>query len=123
MIPKLCTVYYAVRSMLHSSNTGTLKQFILPIFHSIKECGTILAGNAPYSIQTFTLGKKIFYTEVVQYLQIHALVIWIHISITQLHCKQPRKISRDPCAFIYTYLYKDKLHQGNMKQELHCTSE
>jgi len=92
-------------------------------FHSIKAHGTIFAGNAPYSTHTFTLEKKMFYTEVVQYLQIHALVIWIHISITQLHCKQPRKFSRDPFAFIYTYLYKDKLHKGNMKRELHCTSE
>jgi len=32
MIPKLCTVYYAVRSMLHSSNSGTLKQSVSPIF-------------------------------------------------------------------------------------------
>lgn len=90
-------------------------------FHSIKEYETILAGNAPYSTQTITLEKEIFYTEVVQYLQIHALVIWIHISTAQLHHKQPRKTSTEPSAFIYTYLYKDTLHQGNMKRELHRT--
>lgn len=55
LIPNLCTVYYAVRSMLHSRNTCTLKTIYFTYFHSIMEYGTILAGNAPYSTQIFTL--------------------------------------------------------------------
>jgi hypothetical protein len=44
---KLCTIHYAVKSMLHSSKTDTLKTIYFNYFHSIIEYGTILAGNVP----------------------------------------------------------------------------
>jgi hypothetical protein len=41
LVPKLSSACYAVRSMLHVSNTHTLKSIYFAYFHSLMKYGTI----------------------------------------------------------------------------------
>lgn len=47
MIPKLFAVYYVVRSMLHNSNSSTLKTIHFAYFRSTMKQRTIFEGNSP----------------------------------------------------------------------------
>ena len=59
MIPKLSRACYAVRFMLHISNTDTLKSIYFAYFHSLMKYGIIFWGNSSDSKKVFTLQKKI----------------------------------------------------------------
>jgi hypothetical protein len=57
--PKLNGTCYAVRSLLHISNTGILKSIYHACFHSLMKYGIIFWGNSTDSKKVFTLQKKI----------------------------------------------------------------
>jgi hypothetical protein len=59
LIPKLSAACYAVRFMLHVSNTDTLKSVYFAYFHSIMKYGIIFWGNSSNSKKIFALQKKI----------------------------------------------------------------
>jgi hypothetical protein len=59
LIPKLSGACYAVRSMLHVSNTDTLRSIYFAYFHSIMKYGILFWGNSSNIKKTFTLQKKI----------------------------------------------------------------
>jgi hypothetical protein len=59
LVPKLRGECYAVRSMLHISNTDTLKSINLAYFHSLLKYGIIFWGNSTESKNIYTLQKKI----------------------------------------------------------------
>jgi hypothetical protein len=59
LIPKLSGACYAVRSMLHVSNTDTLRSVYFAYFQSIMKYGIIFLGNSSNSKKIFTLQKKI----------------------------------------------------------------
>jgi hypothetical protein len=59
LITKLIGVCYAVRSLLHISNTDTLKSIYFAYFHSLMKDGIIFRGNSSDSKKVFTLEKKI----------------------------------------------------------------
>jgi hypothetical protein len=50
---------YAVRSLLHISNTDTLKSIYFVYIHSLMKYGIIFWGNSSDSKKVFTLQKKI----------------------------------------------------------------
>jgi hypothetical protein len=58
LIPKLKGVCYAVISLLHISNTETLKSIYYAYFHSLMKYRIILWGNSTDSRKVFTLQKK-----------------------------------------------------------------
>jgi hypothetical protein len=62
---------YAVRSMLHVSNTDTLKSVHFDCFHSIMNYGIISWGNSSNSKKIFTKQKKIVRLMAVSNLEIH----------------------------------------------------
>ena len=56
MIPKLSAACYAIRLMVHTSNT--LKSIYYAYFHCIIKYGTVFWGNSFNSEKIFTLLKK-----------------------------------------------------------------
>jgi hypothetical protein len=58
MIPKLSGACYAVRSMVHISNTNTLKSIYYAYFHPLIKCGIIFWCNSSNGRKIFTLQKK-----------------------------------------------------------------
>jgi hypothetical protein len=58
MVHKLSDPCYAVKSMLHISNTDTLKSISFAYFHSIMKYGIIFWGNSSNSRKIFTLKKE-----------------------------------------------------------------
>jgi hypothetical protein len=58
LVPKLSGACYAIRSMLHISNTYTLRSVYFAYFHSIMKYGIIFWGNSSDSKKAFTLQKK-----------------------------------------------------------------
>jgi hypothetical protein len=58
LVPKLSGACYAVRSVLHISNTDALKSIYFDYFHSLVKYGIIWGGNSPHSKKVITLQKK-----------------------------------------------------------------
>jgi hypothetical protein len=59
LIPKLSGACYAVRSLLHISNTDTVRSIYFVYLHSLMKYGIIFWGNSSDSKKVFTLQKKI----------------------------------------------------------------
>jgi hypothetical protein len=59
LVPKLSAACHAVRSVLHISNTDTLKSIYFAHFHSLMKHGIIFWANSSDSKKVFTLQKKI----------------------------------------------------------------
>jgi hypothetical protein len=59
MIPKLSAACYAVRSVVHISNSNTLKSIYWAYFHSITKYEIIFWGNSSNNKQIFTSQKKV----------------------------------------------------------------
>jgi hypothetical protein len=59
LIPKLSGAFYAVRSLLHISNTDKLKSIYFAYVHSLMKYGLIFWGNSYDSKMVFTLQNKI----------------------------------------------------------------
>jgi hypothetical protein len=59
LVPKLSGACYAVRSLLHISNTDTIKSIYFAYFHSLMKYGIIFWGTSSDSKKVFTLQKKI----------------------------------------------------------------
>jgi hypothetical protein len=59
LVHKLSGACYAVRSMLHISNTDVLKWIYFACFHSIMKSGIICLGSSCNIRKIFTLQKKI----------------------------------------------------------------
>jgi hypothetical protein len=58
LIPMLSGACYAVRSMLHVSNTNTLKSVYFAYFHSVMKYEIIFGGNSSNSKKIFALKEK-----------------------------------------------------------------
>jgi hypothetical protein len=93
LIPKLMQARYAVRSLLHISNTDMLKSIYFAYFHSLMKYGIIFWGISSDSKKVFTIQKKI-------------------VRITG--CAKPQNYCRDlfkrlqilplPCEYIFSLL-------------------
>jgi hypothetical protein len=59
LVPKLSGTCYAVRSLLHISNTKILKSIYFAYVHSVMKYGIIFWGNSSDSKKVFTLQLKI----------------------------------------------------------------
>ena len=57
-LPKLSTTCYAIRYILHCSNTETLKIIYQAYFNSIMKYGIAFGGNSMAIIKVFKLQKK-----------------------------------------------------------------
>jgi hypothetical protein len=59
LVHKLSGTCYVIRSVLHISNTDTLRSVEFAYFHSIMKYGTIFWHNSPNSKKMFVLQNKI----------------------------------------------------------------
>jgi hypothetical protein len=59
LFPKLSGACYAIRSMLHISNTDTLKSIYFACFHPLMKYGIIFWGNTTDSKKVLIWQKKI----------------------------------------------------------------
>jgi hypothetical protein len=78
LVPKLSGACYAVSSLLHISNTDTLKSIYFAYFHSLMKYGIIFWSNSSDSKKVFTLQKKIVRTMMNHIIMNHIFIIKLH---------------------------------------------
>jgi hypothetical protein len=105
IIPKLCAACHVAESMVHISNTGTLKITYFAYLHFIMQYGIIHGGNSSYSNKKVTIQNR-------------NVRIMVHAKHTNTHrglCGRT-EILPLPCEYIFSLITSMKITEQFFKQ-------